>query len=233
MAVPVRFAAMRLAALVLILAAAYRPAIGSETASGIPAARTELAAASSQRARQSSKPQIYFLRGGFAGVFSTGLDDIAKELDKDGIPARVTSWTSARSVTAKISRAYAADKSAGPVILAGHSLGAGAVIDIARHLTEKGVPVDLLIVFDTLGAPPVPKGVAKFISFKASGNKKSSGRFHGAPGFNGKIVNIDIRTLPGLDDSTHWNMVFKKDLQARVMKEIETVLRRWKPKRRS
>lgn len=229
---PARAAIARYTATALTMAALSMPAGGAEMASGAPAAPMEVAAALT-RAKHASKPQIYFLRGGFAGVFSTGLDDIAKDLGKDGISAQVSGWTSARSVTAKISKALAEDKGAGPIILAGHSLGAGAVIDIARHLTAKGIQVDLLIVFDTLGAPPVPKGVRKFISFKASGNRKSSGRFHGAPGFDGKIVNIDIRSLPGLDNSTHWNMVFKEDLQSRVMQEIENALRRWKPKRRS
>ncbi|GAB4363096.1 MAG: hypothetical protein Kow0026_27350 [Oricola sp.] len=227
-----RSAIARFIALVaMIVVMAAFPA-AAENPGSRPAASAELAAASRQ-AGKISNPQIHFLRGGFAGVFSTGLDEMARQLAREGIRAQVSGWTSARSVTSKITRAFKADNRAGPVILAGHSLGAGAVIDIANHLTAKGIPVDLLIVFDTLGAPPVPKGVRKFISFKASGNRKSAGRFHGAPGFDGRIINIDIRTLPGLDDSTHWNMVFKKDLQSRVMREIENTLQVWKPGGRS
>lgn len=124
-----------------------------------------------------------------------------------------------------IKQAYKKDV-AHPIILAGHSPGADTALIIAGNLTRAGIPVDLVIVFDPLGSSTVPKGVRKFINFKASGSKNNPGGFKPGPGFNGKIVNVDIRTLPSLKKASHWNIVNQKKLQQRVVNEIAATHRR-------
>ena len=165
------------------------------------------------------------LRGGFGDLFSSGINDMAADLRKHGVPAHALSWTNEKAVLSKIERAYAGNRQ-GPIILVGHSLGAGASFRIARSLTADGIPVDLVIVMDSLNAPPVPKGVRRFISYKASGDQSNPGGFKAGPGFTGRLVNVDVRNLPDLENAGHFTMVQQEALQQRVMREILTAYRR-------
>ncbi len=174
---------------------------------------------------KASTAQVYMFRGGFGDLFSSGINDMAVELRGKGVPAHALSWTNENAVLSKIERAYARNRR-GPIILVGHSLGAGASVRIARSLTADGIPVDLVIVMDSLGAPRVPKGVRRFISYKASGDQNNPGDFKGASGFSGRIVNVDIRNLPNLEDAGHWSMVQRDALQQRIMREILAAYRR-------
>ncbi|MBW8637359.1 hypothetical protein K1W69_09185 [Hoeflea sp. WL0058] len=166
-----------------------------------------------------SSAQIYMYRGGFNGVFSTGINEMASDLNSKGVPAKAVSWSAKDKTLAQI-RAARAQGRARPIILVGHSLGASVVIAMANDLTEAGIPVDLVITLDPLYATTVPKGVRRFVNFKASGSKENPGSFSPGPGFDGEIVNVDIRNLPKLEKSSHWNIVNQSDLQKRVMREI-------------
>ena len=78
---------------------------------------------------QSAPAQVYLMRG-FMNVFSLGLDDLATQIEADGIPAAVTNHADAPTVVNQITARYASgDRSA--IILIGHSLGADAVIEMA------------------------------------------------------------------------------------------------------
>ena len=171
-----------------------------------------------------AEAQIYLFRGGFNGYFSTGINDMTMALREQGVPATALSWSSEGSALFRIKRAYR-NGEAGPIILAGHSLGAEAVIKMARNLTDAGIPVDLVIVFDALGTAKVPKGVERFVNYKASGRKSNPGNFKPGPGFDGKIVNVDIRTLPQLDRASHWNIVNQERLQQLAVEEIAKAYR--------
>lgn len=172
-----------------------------------------------------SSAQIYMYRGGFNGVFSTGINEMASDLNSKGVPAKAVSWSAKDKTLAQIKAARAKGR-AKPIILVGHSLGASVVIAMANDLTDAGIPVDLVITLDPLYATTVPKGVRRFVNFKASGNKDNPGSFSPGPGFDGEIVNVDIRNLPTLEKSSHWNIVNQSDLQKRVMLEIRKAYRR-------
>ncbi len=172
-----------------------------------------------------SRAQIYMYRGGFNGVFSTGINEMAADLNSRGVPAKAVSWSAKDKTLAQI-RAARAQGGARTIILVGHSLGASVVIAMANDLTETGIPVDLVITLDPLYATTVPKGVRRFVNFKASGDKDNPGSFSAAPGFDGEIVNVDIRNLPKLEKSSHWNIVNQSNLQTRVMREIRNAYRR-------
>lgn len=175
-------------------------------------------------AAESSNAQIYLFRGGFNGYFSTGINDMTATLREQGVPARSVSWSAENSALFNIKRAYRSGR-AGPIILAGHSLGAETVIKMARNLSDAGIPVDLVIVFDALGTAEVPKGVQRFVNYKARGRKSNPGSFKPGPGFDGQIVNVDIRTLPDLSRASHWNIVNQKALQQLAVEEIDTAYR--------
>lgn len=195
----------------------------TNTNAGSPMTPTVIA----ESAIQSTEAQIYMFRGGFNGVFSTGITEMATELRRRGVPAQDLSWAASNASISKIRQAKARNLKAGPVILAGHSLGASSVIGMARQLTRDDIEVDLLIVFDPLGSSTVPKSVRKLINFKASGNKSNPGGFVPGEGFSGQIVNVDIRNLPGLETSSHWNIVNQPELQKKVIQEIVSVYRKY------
>ena len=96
---------------------------------------------------------------------------------------------------------------------------------LANQLTAEGIPVDLVILFDPISPSPVPKDVQKLINYRASSRADNRGDYKPGPGFKGKIVNLDIRTLPGLGRASHWNMVNQPALQERVVQEIVGVVR--------
>ncbi|WP_306119817.1 MULTISPECIES: hypothetical protein [unclassified Roseitalea] len=171
------------------------------------------------------RPQIYLFRGGFNGAFSTGINEMVEALAARGVPARALSWSARDASLEEIRKAHAAGYD-GPVVLAGHSLGAGTVHAMVRELTDDGIGVDLAIVFDPLGAIRVPAGVDRFVNYKASGDRDDPGRYRPGRGFDGQIVNVDIRNLPELGAASHWNIVNQKALQERVVDEIVAVYRR-------
>lgn len=211
----------RLAALITVLAALTALSACTSSNSGSTAEQNFAVVKPSKDQRA----QIYLFRGGFNGVFSTGINEMATELRARGVPAQSLSWARENSVVYDIKQKYAKGQ-ARPIILAGHSLGAEVVLKMARKLTSSGIPVDLVIVFDALGASRVPKGVKRFVNYRASGWKNFPGDFKPDPGFKGKIVNVDIRTLPKLDKASHWNIVNQQELQRLAVKEIESVYRR-------
>lgn len=180
----------------------------------------------SESAETVSSEQIYMFRGGFNGVFSTGINDMAAELGKKGITAHPVSWSAANSSMKAIKRGYAANGRSGPIVLVCHSLGCDKVIWLANRLIAEGMPVDLVIMLDPLADSPVPKGVQKLINYYVSSHTERRGDFEPGPGFNGRIVNIDIRTLPELGRANHWNIANQPALQELVVQEIVRVVRR-------
>ena len=84
-----------------------------------------------------SLAQIYMFRGGFIGVFSTGITDMANQLRQRGVPAQDLSWAAGNASLEKIKKAIAANPKARPIILAGHSLGATSVVGMARANPRK------------------------------------------------------------------------------------------------
>lgn len=97
--------------------------------------------------------QVYFLTGGPIDVFSHDTVRKIKEKTLDSskvlnIPARFEQqwFTRWRSVSKKIQ----ADHGRGKVVLIGHSWGAAGAVQIAKDLSKKNIPVDLLVTIDTV-----------------------------------------------------------------------------------
>lgn len=139
---------------------------------------------------------VYLLRGIFN--VSVGLDALAAKLERIGIAASVYGHTEAGAVAARAAQSYR-DGTGRPVILVGHSLGAGAVVDVARQLNAAGIPVALLVTLDPVGANPVPGNVGRAINLYVSGGQ-------GVPvqadaDFHGDLSNMDFRG-EGLDHMT-------------------------------
>jgi len=157
--------------------------------------------------------RVILLRGWF-GVFSTGLDEIADALKAKGIRAEVVGHLSWRTAAEEILRERAEGKT-DALVLVGHSQGANNVIDMARMLETKNVPVALLVTLAPYRQDPIPGNVMRAINYY-----QSSG--WGAPitagtGFRGRLSNIDVE-----EDSTVSNINIDKStrVQADIVREV-------------
>jgi hypothetical protein len=137
-------------------------------------------------------PHVYLLRGIFN--VSVGLDELATKLERMGIAASVYGHADEGSVAAEATRGYKNGR-VRSIILIGHSLGAGAVLQVARDLNEANIPVTLLIALDPVSANTVPANVRRAINYYVPVSGVAVGR---EPGFRGELKNIDVGGEPGM-----------------------------------
>jgi hypothetical protein len=164
-----------------------------------------------------SRPHVYLFRG-LADVFSTGMDTLAAQLNKQGVYATSHSHTDWKTIADRTAADYKAKKER-PIILIGHSLGADAVMEMADYLGDKGVPVALVIPFDGTQSFPVPGNVARVINF----TQRDYAYMRPGPGFRGSLNNVDLSSN---HDIGHLNIDKSPELHARVLGEVFAVLGR-------
>jgi len=142
----------------------------------------------------------YLVRGIFN--VSVGLDALAGKLARIGIAASVYGHGEAGAVASEVIRDYRSGR-VRSVILIGHSLGGGAVLDIAEQLRNAGVPVALLISLESSSSGPVASNVRRAVNFYISG---SGVPVRPAAGFHGSLRNIDVGRIRGMDHMTIQSM---------------------------
>jgi hypothetical protein len=145
------------------------------------------------RAPAGSVPgHVYLLRGLVGEVFSTGFYDLAARIRERGVNATVHSMYAPGNLAAEIIAKHRTAPA--PVVLIGHSSGADAAIAVARSLRAERIPVALMFGFDpTPIAGPIPDNVALFINLYQKTNLIGGGEARGVSGFQGRIVNVDLR----------------------------------------
>jgi hypothetical protein len=154
---------------------------------------------------------------GWLGLFSGGLDKLADELRAQGVYSEVRKHLYWTTTVTDILRDRAAGK-IGMLILIGHSQGGNDAIEIARALEISHVPVDLLVTFDPYGQKPIPANVARAIDYYQNGGWGLP--LIPAPGFRGKLSNID---LAGDPDISHFNIEASSRLHAEVLREVDAI----------
>lgn len=164
-----------------------------------------------------AEPRVLLLRGWF-GVFSTGMDSLANELKAKGIKVEVASHLYWSTALKDIVKERAAGNT-GPLVLVGHSQGANNVIDMARSLEARKIPVDLLVTLAPFMQDPLPSNVVRAVNYYQSPG-------WGAPltvdrGFHGKLSNINVA-----DDWTiaHISIDKSTKIHADIAREIAAVL---------
>jgi hypothetical protein len=164
-------------------------------------------------AASAAEPKVLLLRGWF-GVFSTGLDTLAKDLKAKGIDAEVASHLSWSSAVSDILKARA-DGKIGPLVLVGHSQGANNVIEMAQSLQPHNVEVDLLVTLAPFMQNPVPANVLHAINYYQAPGWGAP--LTTAPGFHGKLTNNDMAS-----DLTVFHITIDKSskIQAEIEREI-------------
>lgn len=145
-----------------------------------------------------AESHVYLLRGLF-GVFSLGMDSLARELIDKGYASEVHAWDEAHNVVEQIAARFRAGHT-GPVVVIGHSLGANAVIQIAAAAQARNIPITLGVTFDATDPAPVPDNVGVFINFWAEdgfGQPVSA-----VPGYRGRLENFDLSDEPDISHTS-------------------------------
>lgn len=141
---------MRCCLRIMLFACAGCAAVGC---SSLPPGPIDAVRANAHLARRG---HVYLLRG-WNGLWSEGMDTLAKELLADGVDAHVYQQGQAGELAdALLARTKAAPSPPEPLVLIGFSFGADESIRIARRLAEQRVPVDLLITIDPVTPPDIP-----------------------------------------------------------------------------
>lgn len=163
---------------------------------------------------QAQEAQIYLIRGLF-GVFSSGMDQLARDFQKQGYSdVSLWSWTDVETIVHDIvSGQHRGDES--HIVLIGHSLGANAVVQVADRLGQAGIDVDLAVTFDITEELVVPLNVGAFINFYQNNGFGRPAR--AAEGFKGQFSNIDLTGDPGLN---HDNIDSDPQSQAFVLQRV-------------
>lgn len=183
------------------------------------------APAQAASSKTSAEPvtQVYFIRG-FLGVFSTGFDAMAKDLEKSGIRAEVYSHLSGATITSRIVSDYGqSQKRRKKLVLIGHSFGGNAALAVANRLRQKNITVDLVITVDPTRSGPVATNVQRYVNYYFPGNglgAKLSAKTVPAK----RITNIDMRKRTDIagEGDDHWTVTNN----AAIKKEIITAIRR-------
>lgn len=163
---------------------------------------------------QGGRLQTIHLFRGLEGA-SFGMDDLAARLARSGVQAVVHNHGEAGMVAEAVASGVRAGARHGAVVLAGHSLGAGAAIQVAEQLRD--VPVRLIVTFDPVAPLAVPGNVARLVNYYQSNNGWGQAIGRG-PGFHGALTNIDLRDRPDIDH-------FTIDRNPRLVSEAAALIR--------
>jgi pimeloyl-ACP methyl ester carboxylesterase len=151
---------------------------------------------------------VYLLRGIFN--VSVGLDVLAGKLARQGVAATVYGHDEASTVATLAAQQFHSG-TARPIVLIGHSLGAGAAVAVARQLDGAGIPVALLVLLDPVAQEAVPSNVGRAVNLYVSGGQGTT--VNAASGFHGSLNNLDFRNA-GMDhmsiqaaDSVHLQII--------------------------
>ncbi|MBA3536308.1 MAG: hypothetical protein H0T84_06850 [Tatlockia sp.] len=112
-----------------------------------------------------STAQVFVMRGGLGGIFSTGMNELQRTLERNyGVRTESTVWYKENALSNYIIKNYGTNKLPGPLVLVGHSLGANDQIKVAIKLSKKHIPVALLITIDAVSPLKVPSNVKHVVN---------------------------------------------------------------------
>jgi hypothetical protein len=175
---------------------------------------------------------VYCMRG-WLGIFSTGMDVLADEIDtQGGTPAVSVADEEWRRLKGWLIEEHNAGQIHEPLVLLGHSWGADDMIRVCDELKQEHISVDLLVLIDPVTPSPVPANVKRVYCIF-----KSHPVTDGVPFWRGvsaavadphvtSITNIDLRTANvGFDTSVidHINIEKSAGVHQMVMDQIKLV----------
>jgi len=163
-----------------------------------------------------SVAHVYLLRG-VLNIFSLGLDDIAAQLEQQGIPVTVANYLSWASLADEAAAEYRSGR-VRTIILVGHSSGATALPDMVARLDQLGAPVKLAIGLDSVFRTSLAGRVGRYINFYVANGA-------GTPvaktkQFQGALENVDV----GKIGMGHLTIDKNQIMQQKVISAIDAVV---------
>lgn len=158
--------------------------------------------------------EVYLLRG-LANIFSLGMDEMGKQFRDYGIESEVYNHSHWQALADElIERSYEKEISY-PIIIIGHSLGAGAAPQMATMLGRRGIPVKYVVMYDPVEPTQVGKNIEEVVNYYLP-KKNNTNVVSPADDFEGKFENINVRPLGGIN---HLNIDYNKEIRSTVYEE--------------
>ena len=165
--------------------------------------------------QQPTKPgEVYFMRG-LANIFSLGLDTFSKEITEEGIRSCIYNHKQARNVVTEILARSKSGEISHPIVIVGHSLGAGVAPRMATNIGKVGIPVDYVVMLDPVEPTVVGANVVEIINYHLP--KRKDNRLYPGKEFDGKLENINVKKLGGFD---HFNIDENRNLRNAIKEHI-------------
>ncbi len=220
------------AALFAALFAAAGPAAAAEVpipvmrpphdaSAAAPPAKAVLPPASNGAVQTYGYGRIILLRG-LMNVFSRGLDAMQVEMKQRGLPVELYNHTSWTEVAQKLADDYKANKNTAPIIIIGHSLGADAALVMTTWLTDRGVPVRLVVTLDGVGqVATLVSGSTEVINYYKP--HQFGQEVLSTHGFKGTITNIDLSDHPEIG---HLNIDKNPDIHNEIIAKVLEIMKK-------
>lgn len=160
--------------------------------------------------------EVVFLRG-LANIFSLGLDSLSDELKKYGVYSYVHNHKAWQEIGNQLIAKNRKGELTYPVVIIGHSLGAGASPKLATMLGRQGIAVQYMVMLDAVEPLPVTNFVEEAINYYLP-KKKGQNLIKPSGDFAGQYENINVRDrLKGID---HFNIDENEILRGQMTKKI-------------
>ncbi len=162
------------------------------------------------------RDHVFLLRGAF-NIFSLGLDQMADNLQQQGVPVTIANHMAWSSLADQAAAEYKSGQVRN-IILVGHSSGAVAVTEMVARLGELGVPVKLAIGLDPSTRMAASGTVGRYVNYWIPGGLGTV--VDRGSHFTGLLQNVDLRS----GDIGHFSIDKNHGLQQRVLAEIRAAL---------
>lgn len=159
--------------------------------------------------------EVYLMRG-LANIFSLGLDQYGKELSQRGIANCVfnhSHWESL--VNDIIERSYRGAVSE-PIMIVGHSLGAGIAPKMATALARHNIRVAYVAMLDPVEPTRVGGEVQEIINYYLPKRNKDN-KLYPSNDFSGALDNVNPGTFGKID---HFNIDENPNLKGVILTKI-------------
>lgn len=160
--------------------------------------------------------EVIFLRG-LANIFSLGLDTLSAEVRKYGVNSYTKNHKAWKSIGNSVILRYKNGQLKDPIIIVGHSLGAGAAPKLATMLGKKNIKVHYMVMLDAVEPLPLTNFVQEAINYflpKKKGNNLASS----SKNFTGEYTNVNVKErLKGID---HFNIDENEILRGQITRRI-------------
>jgi hypothetical protein len=171
--------------------------------------------------------EVYCIRG-WKGIWSLGIDEMAKQLNEKGVTAHVFMPEQVHALAATLVQRYKNSPQHEPICFIGHSRGVDASLIIARELEKAGVSVDVIACLDSVDETTVPRNVRLCYNYWMPGIFLNTNILRGIPlkqepGSTGQLFNYncakEYRSWRS-DGTNHVNFDDDPKIQKRIVEQV-------------